>query len=383
MTKINLAAFILLIGSPIVCGLLMPSSSLFFHPPQARTITTKTNKHRLSSTCCTRRRQTVLLHAAANNNLNIDAFQSELNSEDLGLCHGILHASGARRLVDLQSLTTDQITSMGVDALDRRNLLRVIDKLNKNSENTNIQTTRRPPATTPPVMSTQIDGAFDQKTTQRFEAVPQQDFCLEAICSENDVFKGRLFTVEQCNQINRMAEYHAYSKLETVGAGWTNEMYTLTAQHMQCKNIVGMIPTTKHVFSQLLRELYALFPDRIRPGSIVFESDGEPHLVKYNGRSKGTQLHTDNSEYVYITVNVVLSAPDEYTGGGTYITKLDQTIRLQQGEMLIHLGDLEHAGTEITSGVRRILIAFLACEWEDEALNEAKVENARDYVAAV
>lgn len=61
-----------------------------------------------------------------------------------------------------------------------------------------------------------------------------------------------------------------------------------------------------------------------------------------------------------------LSADDEYTGGGTYITKLDRTIRLQQGEMLIHLGDLEHSGAEITSGVRRILIAFLACEWEDE-----------------
>ena len=52
------------------------------------------------------------------------------------------------------------------------------------------------------------------------------------------------------------------------------------------------------------------------------------------------------------------------------------TIFLQQGEMLIHLGDLEHSGAEITSGVRRVLISFLACEWEDTSLSEEKIESA-------
>lgn len=75
----------------------------------------------------------------------------------------------------------------------------------------------------------------------------------------------------------------------------------------------------------------------------------------------------------------MLSAEDEYNGGGTHITNLDKTIRLQQGEMLIHLGDLEHAGVEIRSGVRRIFIAFLACQWKDEELNKPIIENARDY----
>lgn len=121
-----------------------------------------------------------------------------------------------------------------------------------------------------------------------------------------------------------------------------------------------------------------LFPE-IVPGSICFENDGEPHLVKYNGKAKGTIAHTDNSEYKYITVNAMLSADNEYSGGGTHITNLDKTIRLQQGDMLIHLGDLEHSGAEITSGVRRIFIAFLACEWKDENLNKPIIENARDY----
>ncbi len=84
----------------------------------------------------------------------------------------------------------------------------------------------------------------------------------------------------------------------------------------------------------------------------------------------------DNSEYKYITVNAMLSAKDEYTGGGTRITNLGETIRLQQGEMLIHLGDLE-PGAEIRSGVRRIFIAFLVCEWKDKELNKPILENAR------
>ena len=75
----------------------------------------------------------------------------------------------------------------------------------------------------------------------------------------------------------------------------------------------------------------------------------------------------------------MLSAENEYTGGGTHITNLDKTIRLQQGEMLIHLGDLEHAGVEIRTGVRRIFIAFLACQWKDEELNTPISETARDY----
>lgn len=129
---------------------------------------------------------------------------------------------------------------------------------------------------------------------------------------------------------------------------------------------------------QLIQELYTLYPGIVE-GTIVFENDGEPHLVKYNGKAKGTVAHIDNSEFKYITVNAVLSAEDEYTGGGTYITKLGETIRLQQGEMLIHLGDLEHAGADIGSGVRRIFIAFLACRWKNEELNKPILENARDY----
>jgi hypothetical protein len=168
-----------------------------------------------------------------------------------------------------------------------------------------------------------------------------------------------------------MSEYHAY-RASVMGnmnsSGWTDQIYTLTSQHMACESVPGFISTTENVFRQLLRQLYSLYPLRVRQGTIEFESKGEPHLVKYNGKAKGTVLHTDNhDDYASksITVNVLLSDNNDFGGGGTYISAIDKTIKLEQGEMLIHLGNLEHAGSDITFGVRRLLVAFLACEWED------------------
>jgi hypothetical protein len=261
----------------------------------------------------------------------------------------------------MKSLTPSQIAGLKISEGDRSKLMRVVDKLELDTTIEQLPENQ---------LSTLVNGAFWSGVL-----VPQQDFCIEAICEENDIFKGRLFTKEQCLQLSRMAENHAYS-----GAGWTDTVYTLTAQHLLCKDIPGMIIMTSQIFNQLNQALYDLFPGRIKPGSIVFENSGEPHLVKYNGKSKGTQLHKDNAEYTYLTINVVLSADEDFSGGGTYIKALDRTIHLQQGEMLIHLGNLEHAGADITSGVRRLLIAFLACSWEDEVLNIANPDEARDAV---
>mmetsp|Transcript_19229 Transcript_19229/g.41678 ORF Transcript_19229/g.41678 Transcript_19229/m.41678 type:complete len:344 (+) Transcript_19229:44-1075(+) len=287
--------------------------------------------------------------------------QSELDAQGLGLCHGVLHASGVRCLADLKSLTSEQLESMRLKgAVGTSDYERLLPFVSTEAHDVN----------KPNNLSTSVDGAFDRP--------PETPHNFDWKVIENDIFRGQLFTVEQCEQINRMAEYHAYRGIGTIGAGWTNEIYTLTAQHLQCKEIPGFLSTTRHIFDQLQRSLYTLYPGRIRPDSICYESDGEPHLVKYNGAAKGTELHTDNSEFVYITVNVMLSDPADFTGGGTHFTEIDQTIKLKQGEMLLHLGDMEHAGVEIKSGVRRVLIAFLACTWEDNTLNIEKLDQARE-----
>ncbi|KAL7526173.1 hypothetical protein ACHAXR_003092, partial [Thalassiosira sp. AJA248-18] len=218
--------------------------------------------------------------------IDVHDLQSELNTEDLSLCHGILHAAGIRELRDLINLTEDQIIEMGIDTLDRRNIIRVQEKLNMNGSDA---------SKAPWELSTQRDGAFDRKVLSRFEVEEKQDFAMQAICSDNEVYKGKLFSVEQCEQLNRMSEHYAYSQMGIVNAGWTDQIYTLTAQHMACKHVPGMVPSTRVIMRQLVQELYTLFPGIVQ-GSICFENDGEPHLVKYNGKAKGTASHTDNSE---------------------------------------------------------------------------------------
>jgi hypothetical protein len=323
-------------------------------------------------------------------------FANDLEKENLGACHGILHASGVRRLSDLRTMTSAHMDDMGVVEADRRNLVRVIDALENNSNDDGIQrsstaTTRAYAIDSKSRLSTIVDGGAFQisNSAQQLAYTPgsgvrvaQQQFGITVISEEHEIFIGRLFTVEQCLQISRMAEYHAYSTQNKHGntaatTGWSNGVYTLTAQHLLCKDVPGLLSTTSPIFRQLLRELYTLFPGRIRQGTVVFENSGEPHLVKYNGATKGTQLHKDNAEYIYLTINVVLSSSDDFNGGGTYIKAIDETIHLKQGEMLIHLGNLEHAGVDITSGVRNLLIAFVACEWEEEALNKANPDERR------
>lgn len=187
-----------------------------------------------------------------------DLFQTELNAVGLGLCHGILHASGCRRLSDLRTLTPSQITTMGVDQFDRPVILRVMDDLEKSHLAVGDEFKDNGVSSASNTLSTLVNGAFEKKTLSRFEVATKQDFCIQVICAENNIFKGRLFTETQCAQLSRMAEYHAYHGIETIGAGWTNEIYTLTAQHMACESVPGFLSTTSDIFRQLLRELYML-----------------------------------------------------------------------------------------------------------------------------
>lgn len=63
--------------------------------------------------------------------VDVHDLQLELNTEDLNLCHGILHSSGVRELSDIQYLTEEQIDDMGIDAFDKRNIVRVKEKFSR------------------------------------------------------------------------------------------------------------------------------------------------------------------------------------------------------------------------------------------------------------
>jgi len=61
----------------------------------------------------------------------------------------------------------------------------------------------------------------------------------------------------------------------------------------------------------------------------------------------------------HITWQIMLSARDEFEGGGTYIRALRQTIKLNLGQVLVHPGKLMHKGVDITSGRRLLIVGFM------------------------
>jgi hypothetical protein len=72
----------------------------------------------------------------------------------------------------------------------------------------------------------------------------------------------------------------------------------------------------------------------------------------------GVESHYDGSDFTW---SLMLSRPDEYSGGGTYIRTLRTTLRLDQGQVLLHPGELYHTGLDITSGVREYVCLSLLC----------------------
>jgi len=60
-----------------------------------------------------------------------------------------------------------------------------------------------------------------------------------------------------------------------------------------------------------------------------------------------------------VTWNLMLSRITDYDGGGTYIRTLGKTIKLHQGQVLVHPGELFHKGVDITRGTRYLAVCFV------------------------
>jgi hypothetical protein len=83
----------------------------------------------------------------------------------------------------------------------------------------------------------------------------------------------------------------------------------------------------------------------ISPISPPYQQQQQQHV--------GVESHYDGSDFTW---SLMLSRPDEYCGGGTYLRTLRTTLRLDQGQVLLHPGELYHTGLNITSGVREYVV---------------------------
>ena len=81
------------------------------------------------------------------------------------------------------------------------------------------------------------------------------------------------------------------------------------------------------------------------------------HISAFCQHSSSNDEDLSNS-YIYSS-SACLTRSDEYQGGGTYIRAIRKTIRLEQGQVLVHPGELYHKGCDITGGIRLLIVCFM------------------------
>ena len=54
-----------------------------------------------------------------------------------------------------------------------------------------------------------------------------------------------------------------------------------------------------------------------------------------------------------------MSRHTDYDGGGTYVRAIGKTIKLRQGQVLVHPGELFHKGVDITRGTGYLAVCFV------------------------
>jgi tetratricopeptide (TPR) repeat protein len=77
----------------------------------------------------------------------------------------------------------------------------------------------------------------------------------------------------------------------------------------------------------------------------------------FGGGSRAQPVHRDAS---LLSLNVALSPPSNYQGGGTYVEGVSDTprIEMEQGSVMCHAGGAPHAGRGTTGGERWVLVLF-------------------------
>ena len=85
-------------------------------------------------------------------------------------------------------------------------------------------------------------------------------------------------------------------------------------------------------------------------------------VVRYStaeGGQRALELHRDGSS---MSFSLLLSEAADFIGGGTFFAHLKNTVRPQErGTAVLHDSKALHAGAEITSGTRVVLVGFVEC----------------------
>jgi len=205
------------------------------------------------------------------------------------------------------------------------------------------------------IMSDNVDSPTPQVMTVLGKRVTMID-------PERKVFVIDLISPEKCDKIRRMADNHTREIIKSGSNAETwRTLYTYTKMDLPVVEVKDMVKKyTENIMTetkQIVGEIFGMKKEamKLRPRSWK-----EPHLLLYQqleGREPhtGIEMHYDGCD---ITWQAMLTDIDEYEGGGTYFRCLRKTIKLRQGQVLVHPGELYHKGIDITYGVRCLLVCF-------------------------
>jgi tetratricopeptide (TPR) repeat protein len=129
-----------------------------------------------------------------------------------------------------------------------------------------------------------------------------------------------------------------------------------------------------------LEKIRTLLKETLFP--MLYDRFGIENLTVYDGLilgsiapSRSQPVHRDAS---LLTLNIALSSPDEYDGGGTYVEGLEnhsgEPLRISKGKALCHSSGIMHAGTSISRGQRWVMVLFVISKTEVEVARRCHAE---------
>ena len=212
-------------------------------------------------------------------------------------------------------------------------------------------------------------GSLERLTSNGHDSSPPptvryiNDRKVTIIDEELKIFVVDLLTPETCELVRRMTDNHVKQVKESGCniATWRT-LYTYTKRDLPCSEVKGLTSrVTDHIMASIIDTVGKIHGNEQGASKLHPRSWKEPHLLLYQKFKNetphtGVEMHYDGCD---ITWNCMLSKSSDYEGGGTYIRALRKTVRLEQGQILVHPGELYHKGCDITSGERALIVCFM------------------------
>lgn len=161
--------------------------------------------------------------------------------------------------------------------------------------------------------------------------------------------RKRVWTSADCEIVMKELIRYTYAK------GWTSNRHRAyaTTDVQVCDVYTVDAWVRKSIRQRLFPAMSSLYFGR---DDMKF-SFRDLFFVKYDARGQNyLDMHTDGS---LLSFNILLNQSTEFEGGGTFFEHLQQTISGEQGDAVLHSGQVRHAGAGIQSGQRFLLVGFV------------------------